>query len=206
MHSRLLNPANCTLILIDYQPEMIFAVGSMDGVMLINNAVGLAKAAVLFKVPTIITSVAEKSFSGPVIAQLQQIVTQKPYIDRTTMNCWEDNRVIEAIKKTDRKKIILAGLWTEVCIVLPALTAIEQEYEVYIVVDACAGTTLAAHDTAILRIMQAGGIPITWLQFMLELQRDWARQETYNPVMQIAIDHAGSYGVGIQFAHAVIKN
>lgn len=206
MNSRLLNPTNCALLLIDYQPEMIFAAGSMDGVTLINNAVGLAKAATLFKVPTIMTSVAEKSFSGPVIDQLQQVITQKPYIDRTTMNCWEDNRIVEAIKKTNRKKIILAGLWTEVCIVLPAIMALEQNYETYVVVDTCAGTTKVAHEMAILRMMQAGATPITWLQFMLELQRDWAHQDTYAPVMQIAIDHAGSYGVGIQFAHTVIKN
>ena len=121
------------------------------------------------------------------------------------MNCWEDRRVVDAVKKIGRKKIVLAGLWTEVCIVLPALLAIEQGYEIYCVVDACGGTTLVAHKTAIKRIIQAGGIPITWIQFMLELQRDWARQETYAPVMQIAIEHGGTYGVGIQFAHAVIK-
>jgi nicotinamidase-related amidase len=206
MNSRLLNPTNCTLILIDYQPEMIFAVGSLDGVTLINNAVGLAKAAKLFKVPIIMTSVAEKSFSGAVIEQLQKVITQKPYIDRTTMNCWEDTRVVDAVKKAGRKKIILAGLWTEVCIALAALSALEQGYEVYVVVDACAGTTKIAHKTAIQRIIQAGGTPITWMQYMLELQRDWARQETYTPVMQIATEHGGSYGVGIQFAHALIKN
>jgi len=206
MSSRLLNPTNSALILIDYQPEMVFAVGSMDGTMLINNAVGLAKAAELFNVPIIMTSVAAKSFSGSIIEQLQNVVTQKPYIDRTTMNAWEDERVVDAVKKTGRKKIILAGLWTEVCIVLVALSAIEQGYEVYFVADACAGTTCVAHDMAVARMIQAGGTPITWMQYMLELQRDWARQETYAPVMKIAVDHGGSYGVGIQFAHALIKN
>jgi nicotinamidase-related amidase len=203
--SRLLNPTNCTLLLIDYQPEMIFAVSSIDGVMLINNAVGLAKAAKLFNVPTIMTSIAEKSFSGPIIEQLQNVIPQKPYIDRTTMNCWEDTRIVDAVKKIGRKKIILAGLWTEVCVAFPALLAIEQGYEVYVVVDACGGTSPVAHKAAIKRMVQAGGTSITWLQFMLELQRDWARQETYAPVMQIAIEHGGSYGVGVQFAHTVIK-
>lgn len=206
MKTRLLNPSNCMLLLIDYQPEMIFAVGSMDGTTLINNAVGLAKAAQLFNVPTVMTSIAAETFSGPIIEQLQQVINKKPYIDRTTMNSWEDPRIVEAVKKTGVKKIVLAGLWTEVCIVLPALMALEQAYEVYVVVDACAGTTKAAHKAAITRIMQAGGTPITWMQYMFELQRDWARQETYNGVMRISIDHGGSYGAGIQFAHAVIKN
>lgn len=205
MSSQLLTPTNCTLLLIDYQPEMIFAVGSIDGVTLINNAVGLAKAAKLFNVPIIMTTVAEKSFSGAVFEQLQSVVTQKPYIDRTTMNCWEDERIINAVNKIGRKKIILAGLWTEICIALPALLALEQGYEIYFVVDACGGTTAVSHNTAVQRIVQAGGIPITWLQFMCELQRDWARQETYDPVMHIAIEHGGTYGVGIQFAHEVIK-
>lgn len=204
MSSRLLDPHNCTLLLIDYQPEMVFAVASIDGVTLINNVVGLAKAAKVFNVPTIVTSVAEKSFSGPIIEQLQDVIPQ-PYIDRTTMNCWEDARIVDAVKKAGRKKIILAGLWTEVCITLPALIAIEQGYEVYVVVDACGGTSMVAHKMAIKRMVQAGAMPITWMQFMLELQRDWARQETYSAVMEVAVDHGGNYGVGIQFAHELIK-
>ena len=204
--SRLLDPANCMLLLIDYQPEMVFAVQSIDGVTLINNAVGLAKAVKLFKVPTIMTSIAEKSFSGPIIEQLQNVISQKSYIDRTIINCWEDVRIVESVQKINRKKIILAGLWTEVCIALPALSAIEQGYEVYVVVDACGGTSFVAHKMAIKRIMQAGGTVITWMQFMLELQRDWARKETYDSVMKIAIEHGGNYGVGIQFAQAIIKD
>jgi len=204
MTSGLLNPNNCALLLIDFQSQMIFAAGSSDGTLLINNVVGLAKAAKLFKVPIILTTIAEKSFSGPVFEQLQTVVPQ-PYIDRTSMNAWEDQKIIDAVKQTKRTKIVLAGLWTEVCVAFPALTALQAGYEVYVVADACAGTTPVAHNTALQRIIQAGGIPITWLQYMLELQRDWARQQTYDPVMQIAIEHAGSYGIGIQYAHAVFK-
>lgn len=202
MKTKLLDPSNCVLMLIDFQSQMLFGAGSLDGVTLINNAVGLAKAAKIFNVPIIMTTIAEKGFSGPVFEQLQKVVTEKPYIDRTTMNSWEDQRVVNAVAKTGRKKIILAGLWTEVCIAFPALSALEQNYEVYVVVDACAGTTCVSHDSAIQRIMQAGGTPITWIQFLCELQRDWARQETYAPVMQLANDHAGNYGVGIQYYKA----
>ena len=206
MSSGLLNPTNCTVLLIDFQPQMIFAVGSIDGVTLVNNAVGLAKAAALFKVPTIMTTIAAKSFSGPAFDQLQAVVKEKPYIDRTSMNTWEDKRVVDAVVKTGRKKLVMAGLWTEVCITFPAISALAEGYEVYVVVDACGSTTPTTHNAAIQRITQAGGVPITWLQFMCELQRDWARQETYAPVMQIAMDHAGSYGVGIQYAHAMLSS
>ena len=206
MNSPLLNPNNCVLILIDYQPQMIFGIGSMDGTTLINNVVALAKTSKVFNVPTIMTSVSAKSFSGPIIEQLQNVVMQNKSIDRTTMNAWEDNRVVDASKKTDRKKIVMGGLWTEICVALPAISALQDGYEVYVVVDACAGTTHISHDAAITRIIQAGGTPITWLQYMCELQRDWARMETYNQVLQIAIEHAGSYGVGIKYASAMFKH
>lgn len=202
MKTRLLDPKNCVVVLIDYQSQMLFAVGSIDGHTLINNVVGLAKTAKIFNVPVIMTTIAEKGFSGPVFEQLQEVVST-PYIDRTTMNTWEDQRVVDAVSKTGRKKIVFAGLWTEVCITFPALTALDQGYEVYVVVDACGGTTYVSHTTAIERIVQAGGHPITWIQFLCELQRDWARQETYEPVIQLASEHAGSYGVGIQYFKAI---
>ncbi|WP_224367894.1 hydrolase [Hyalangium versicolor] len=200
----LLNPQNSVLLLIDFQPQMAFGVKSIDGQTLVNNATGLAKAAKVFNVPTIITSVAEKSFSGPTFSQLRDVFPQNTIIDRTTMNTWEDKRVVDEVKKTGRKKIVIAGLWTEVCIVMPTLDALREGFEVYVVVDACGGTSPVAHDMAVQRMIQAGAQPITWLQYLLELQRDWARQETYDATTGIVKQHAGTYGIGIQYAKAVL--
>lgn len=201
---RLLDPKNCVLVLIDFQPQMAFAVKSIDGQTLINNAEGLAKAAKIFNVPTILTSVAEKSFSGPYFTQIKKVFPGQEVIDRTTMNSWEDKRVVDAIKKTGRKKIVFAGLWTEVCIVTPTIMALEEGYEIYVVVDACGGTSQVAHDMAMLRMIQAGAVPVTWLQFLLELQRDWARTETYDAVTTLAREDAGSYGLGLEYAKAML--
>lgn len=200
----LLDPKNCVLVMIDFEPQMAFAVRSIDGQTLINNAQGLAKAAKIFNVPTVLTSVAEKSFSGPFFPQIKKVYPSQEIIDRTTMNCWEDQRVVDAIKKTGRKKIVFAGLWTEVCIVTPTIQALEAGYEIYVVADACGGTTQVAHDMAMQRMIQAGAVPITWLQFLLELQRDWARTETYDAVTSLAQDDAGSYGLGIDYAKAML--
>lgn len=200
----LLDPKNCVVLMIDYQPQMAFAVKSIDGQTLLNNATGLAKAAKVFDVPLILTSVAETSFSGPTFSQIRAVYPDAPIIDRTTMNTWEDQRVVDAIKKTGRKKIVMGGLWTEVCIAFPTLDALREGFEVYVVADACGGTSQVAHDLAIQRVAQAGAVPITWLQFLLELQRDWARQATYEPVNEIVKQHAGAYGVGIQYARAML--
>ncbi len=203
IHS-LLTPDNCLLIMIDFQPQMAFAVKSIDGQTLINNAEGLAKAAKIFKIPTVLTTVAEKSFSGPMFPQIKKVFPDQKMIDRTTMNCWEDKNVVDAVKKIGRKKIVLAGLWTEVCIVCPTIQMLEDGYEVYVVADACGGTSTTAHDMAILRMIQAGAVPMTWLQFLLELQRDWARQETYDAVTSLAREDAGSYGMGLEYAKAML--
>jgi len=200
----LLDPKNCVLVMIDYQPQMAFGVKSIDGQTMINNATALAKAAKVFNVPVILTSVAEKSFSGPTFKQIREVFPENPIIDRTTMNCWEDKRVVDAVRATGRRKLVLGGLWTEVCIAHPALEAQHDGFEVYVVADACGGTTITAHDLAIMRMVQAGVSPITWLQFMLELQRDWARQQTYEPVLEIVQKHAGAYGLGVQYAKAVM--
>lgn len=200
----LLNPKNCTLALIDHQPQMFFGVESASRETIINNVVGLAKTAKVFKVPTIFTTVAAKSFSGPMIPQLQAVHPDQKPIDRSTMNSWEDKNFVAAIQKTKRKKLVMAALWTEVCLAFPAISAIEAGYEVYAVVDASGATTLEAHNIAIKRMVQAGVIPITWVQFLCELQRDWARQETYAPVMKLVKEHAGAYGIGVFYAEAMI--
>jgi nicotinamidase-related amidase len=200
----LLHPENCALILIDYQPQMAFPVQSIDRQLLVNNATGIAKAAKIFNIPTVLTTVAEKSFSGPMFSQVQDVFPDKKPIDRTTMNFWEDEKVVTAIKKTGRKKLILAGLWTEICIALPAINALEDGYEVYFVSDACGDVSHEAHSMALHRMIQAGAVPMTWLQVLLELQRDWARVKTYDAVLSVVKEHAGAYGIGIQYAKAVL--
>ncbi|WP_342117738.1 hydrolase [Pseudoduganella sp. OTU4001] len=197
---QLLTPKNHTLVLIDHQPQMAFATRSIDVAELRNNVTGLAKAAKTFKVPTILTTVAAKSFSGPIFPELQAVFPEQAPIDRTTMNTWEDQRVVDAVQKNGHKKVVMAALWTEVCLVQPVLSAIDQGYQVYIVTDASGGVTKEAHDMAVQRMVQAGARPMTWLQYMLELQRDWARGETYAPVTKIAAEHGGGYGLGIVYA------
>lgn len=198
--AKLLTPKNHSLILIDHQPQMAFATRSIDIAELRNNVTGLAKAASAFKVPTILTTVAAKSFSGPLFPELQAALPDQKAIDRSTMNAWEDQRVVDQVKKFGRKKVVMAALWTEVCLLEPALSAIDEGYDVYIVTDASGGVSKEAHDMAVQRMVQAGAHPITWLQYMLELQRDWARGETYASVMKIATEHAGGYGLGIVYA------
>jgi nicotinamidase-related amidase len=198
--ARLLTPDNHTVILIDHQPQMAFAANSIDTNLLINNATGLAKAAKAFGVPTILTTVAEATFSGPLFPTIQSVFPDQKPIDRTTMNTWEDKRITDRVNDLGRKKLVIAALWTEVCGVFPVLSALDQEYEVYFVVDASGGMSQQIHDAAVQRMVDAGATPITWMQYLLELQRDWARGETYEVTNQIAKDHGGAYGLGILYA------
>ena len=202
----LLTPANCALILIDHQPQMFFGVESADRATIANNVVGLAKAAKIFNVPTILTTVAANTFSGPLIPELQAVFPDIKPIDRTTMNSWEDKNVVEAVKKTNRKKLVIAALWTEVCLAFPAISAIQAGYEVYAVTDASGATSPEAHHMAVHRMTQVGAIPVTWIQVLCELQRDWARQETYQAVMTLAKEHAGAYGMGVFYAQSMLGN
>jgi len=204
IHS-LLTPENVTLVLVDYQPQMGFATKSIETEILINNAVGLAKAASVFKVPTILTTVETESFSGKTFTALSDALPGAQAFERTSMNFWEDRNVVSQIEKIGRKKLLLGGLWTEVCIVMPTIQALEAGYEVYVVTDACGATSQNAQEMSILRVVQAGAVPVTWLQVMLEWQRDWARQATYKPVMDIAKTHAGAYGIGIEYAQTMLK-
>jgi len=201
----LLNPTNHTLILIDHQPQMAFATASIDIVELRNNVTGLAKAAKAFNVATILTTVAEKSFSGPIFPELAAVFPNKKPVDRTTMNTWEDKRITQKVNQYGKKKIVIAALWTEVCGVGPVLSALEQGYEVYFVTDASGGVSVDAHNMAVQRMVQAGATPITWLQYLLELQRDWSRSNTYKAVTDIAKEHGGGYGLGIIYAQEMFK-
>lgn len=196
----LLTPDNHVLLLIDHQPQMAFATASMDIGVLRNNVTGLAKTAEAFDVPTILTTVAADTFSGPIFPEISEVFPESPVIDRTTMNTWEDDNVVRVVEETGRKKLVVAALWTEVCGVMPVLSAIEEGYEVYFVTDASGGVSKEAHDMAVQRMIDAGATPITWVQYMLELQRDWARGETYADVMSIAQEHGGGYGLGIFYA------
>ncbi|MFJ9078552.1 hydrolase [Streptomyces sp. NPDC102278] len=200
----LLTPENSVMLFVDHQPQMFFGVGSGDRAAIIDSTVGLAKAARAFDVPAVLTTVAAESFSGPILPQLAAVFPEQDAIDRTSMNAWEDEALVEAVKATGRTKIILSGLWIEVCLVLPALSALEQGYEVYVVSDASGGVSPAAHEHAPQRMLAAGAVPVTWVQVLLELQRDWARQETYGAVMEIVKEHAGAYGLGVVYAQSVI--
>ncbi|MDR7369918.1 hydrolase [Flavobacterium aquidurense] len=203
----LLNPTNHTLVLIDYEGQMAFATKSINPIELRNNAGLITGAAKIFNVPTIVTTVAEKSFSGPVFTEiLEAIPNTSSYIDRTTMNTWEDVNAHKAITATGKKKIVLAGLWTSVCIVGPALSAISEGYEVYIITDASGDVSKEAHEMAVNRMIQAGAKPMTSVQYLLELQRDWARGETYKAVTDLAVKYGGAYGVGIQYARGMLKH
>ena len=200
----LLTPANSTLLLIDHQPQMAFGVQSHDRGLILNNTLGLAKAAKAFKVPTILTTVAAETFSGPLFPEIQAVFPEQKPIDRTTMNAWEDERVRNVVRQAGRPKLIIAGLWTEVCVVLPTIEAKKAGYEVYVVADASGGTSKEAHEMAMARMIQAGAIPVTWQQVMLEWQRDWARQETYAAVNDIVRQHSGAYGMGVNYAKTML--
>ena len=200
----LLTPDAPTLVLVDYQPQMAFAVKNIDGQTLINNAVGLTKAAKIFNIPTVLTTVAEKTFSGPTFKQITQVIPEAKSFDRTSMNFWEDAPVRAEIERIGRKTVLLGGLWTTACINFPTIQMLEEGYRVYVVADACGDVSAAAHDHAMQRMVQAGAVPVTWLQVLLELQRDWARQGTYDAVTGVALEHAGAYGVGLQYAKAVL--
>lgn len=202
---RLLDPTDHALILIDHQSQMAFATKSIDMVELRNNTALVARAAQGFKVPTIVTTVAEKSFSGPVFPEIRALFPNEQFIDRTTMNSWEDARITERVNAIGRGKLVMAGLWTSVCIVGPVLSALEQGFEVYVVTDASGDVSTEAHERAVQRMVQAGAQPITSLQYLLELQRDWARGETYGLTTGIAVDNGGAYGIGIQYAKAMFN-
>jgi nicotinamidase-related amidase len=196
----LLMPADHILIMIDFQSQMAFATKSIDAVALRNNAAMIAKAAEGFNVSTILTTVAEKTFSGPMFAEIAEAFPGEAMIDRTSMNTWEDKNVIDRVNKIGKPRIVLAGLWTSVCIVGPALSAIDQGFEVYVIADACGDVSEEAHERAMERMVQAGARPMTSLQYLLELQRDWARTDTYGLTTGIAKDHGGGYGLGIIYA------
>jgi nicotinamidase-related amidase len=201
--STLLNPGNHVLIMIDFQSQMSFATKSIDAVNLRMNAALVSEAAAGFKVPTILTTVAEKSFSGPMFGEIVEAFRGQKMIDRTSMNSWEDANVIKAVNRIGKDRLVFAGLWTSVCIVGPTLSALDQGYEAYVIADACGDVSDEAHERAMERMIQAGVRPMTSLQYLLELQRDWARTETYEMTTGIAKKLGGAYGLGLIYAKSM---
>ncbi len=200
-----LTPQNCQIIFIDQQPQMAFGVQSMDRQVLKNNVVALAKAAKVFNIPTVLTTVETESFSGNTFPELLDALPGQDILERTSMNSWDDQKVRDALAANGKKKVVVSGLWTEVCNNSFALCAmLEGDYEIYMVADASGGTTKEAHDFAMQRMIQAGVIPVTWQQVMLEWQRDWAHKETYTAVMDIVREHSGAYGMGVDYAYTMV--
>jgi nicotinamidase-related amidase len=200
-----LTPRNCQMIFVDQQPQMAFGVQSIDRQVLKNNVVGLAKASKVFNVPTTITSVETESFSGYTYPELLDVFPDHKVLERTSMNSWDDQKVRDALKANNRNKVVVSGLWTEVCNTTFALSAMhDAAYEIYMVADASGGTSKEAHDHAMQRMIQAGVVPVTWQQVLLEWQRDWARRETYDAVMAIVREHSGAYGMGVDYAYTMV--
>ena len=176
---QLLTPQNSTLIIIDYQPVQVTSVASMDRQKLVSNIVAVARTAKLYGLPIVLSTVNVKTGKNqPTIHQLQEILPGVESFDRTTINAWEDVEFNKAVKATGRKKLIMAALWTEACLTFPALDALHEGYEVYPVVDAVGGTSPEAHRAALERMVQAGAWPVSWVQLICELQRDWQRKDT----------------------------
>lgn len=196
----LINANDHTLIMIDFQSQMAFAAKSIATELLRNNAALVANAAAGFGVSTILTTVAVDSFSGPMFSEITDAFPNQPMLDRTSMNTWEDAAVIDEVNRIGKERIIFAGLWTSVCIVGPVASAIDQGFDVYVITDACGDISEEAHERAVERMIQLGAKPMTSLQYLLELQRDWARSETYDLTTGIAKKWGGAYGLGITYA------
>jgi nicotinamidase-related amidase len=202
--SGLITAKNAAVVFIDHQPQMIFGVANIERQQLVNNVVMLAKGAKEFGVPVVLTAVETESFSGYIWPPLMDVFPGQKPVERTSMNSWDAPAFREAVKATNRKNIILAGLWTEVCITWPALSMLKEGYNIYIVEDACGATSQLAHEAAIRRCVQAGAVSMTTIATVLEFQRDWANREHYDALMNIFREHAGAYGSGIEYAYSMV--
>ncbi|MEU6572001.1 hydrolase [Streptomyces parvulus] len=190
----LLTPEESVLVLIDHQPFQVANLHSHEPTMVINNTVGLAKAAKVFDVPTILTTVLEER-GGLLVQGIQDVFPEQKPINRTFINTWQDERVVDAVRATGRKNLIIAGLWTEICVAMPAIQAAGEGFEVVVVTDASGGVSKEAHDMAVQRMIQAGVTPITWMAVLGEWQRDWAREKTVPGAAEIQAQHGGASGV-----------
>ncbi len=195
----MLTPENCVVALIDHQPAMYQGIQSHDRIATFNNVQVVAKAAKVFGIPTVLSSVAKDTFSGPFMPEVASLFPELEMIDRTAINAWLDPQFQRAILATRRKKLVISGLWTEACVMFPTLDLIQAGFEIYVPADACGDVSPEAHDRAMDRLVQAGAIPTTALQLVFELQQDWARAETYEPVMDILRAHS-PYGIQVRFS------
>jgi len=205
-YHKLYTAEDSAIAFIDFQPQMLFGVANADRATLINNVTLLARVAKEFKVPTVLSSVETESFSGYVWPQLLDIFPGQPVIERSSMNSWDSQEFRKAIEATGRKNIILAGLWTEVCVTWPTIEMLGAGYNVYVVEDCCGGTSVAAHEAALSRMVQAGAIRLTTIPALLEWQRDWARKDHYNNLMGLIKGQGGAYGVGVEYAYTMVHH
>jgi nicotinamidase-related amidase len=200
----LIQPDQCVLLLVDMQAGLGFGTESIPRQVLLNNAVALAQTAAAFSIPVIATTSASRVYSGPLFPQVQAVLPDLKPMERRNMNAWEDEAVRTAVQATGRKRILLAGLLTEACVSFPALSALKDGYEVFVVGDTCGGLTAASHDLALRRIEQAGGHLTSWIQVLLEFQRDWTRHDTYEASRAIVVQNGGGYGMGLVYAREMI--
>lgn len=203
--SPLLTPDDCAVLLVDEQAGLAFAAGSQDRQVLRSNAVALARTAVAFHIPIVVSTSASKVYSGPLMPPLRAVLPDVAPIERRSMNLWEDAAARNAVVATGRKTLVVAGLLTEACVSFPVLSALADGYRVFVVADACGGLSVASHEAALRRLEQAGAVLTSWLQFLLEMQRDWTRHETYEAARGIVVDHGGGYGIGLDYARDMIK-
>ena len=200
----LLTPETSVLVLIDHQAFQFANLHSHEPTMVLNNVVALAKGAKSFKVPTILSTVMEER-GGYLVPGVQGVFPDQKPIDRTTLNAWEDKRVVDAVKKTGRRQLIFAALWTEICLAYPVIHSLADGYDVFFVTDASGGTTREAHDMAVQRLIQAGATPLTWMGVMTEWQRDWAREATVKAFAEVTVAHAGGTGVALLREQQLLK-
>ncbi len=198
IHDRL-TPTNCAIILMDYQPQFAQSINSADGETLVQNGINLAKLARTFSIPTLLTTIGQSSFGGSVVSGLQKIFPDQEPLDRTTLSVFEDARVLVALEKIGRNKLVIAGLWTDFGVAASVRQGRQLGYEVFVVVDACGDVTPRAHAIATQRLCREGAVPLTWLQMLLALHRDWAPPEAYDVLFNIAKNHATAYGLEIQY-------
>jgi nicotinamidase-related amidase len=201
---RLLQPAECGMVLVDFQAGLAFGVESASRQVLVNNALALARTAVVFGVPVVVSTSASRVYSGPLLPSLHEVLSSVKPIERRNMNLWEDAIAREAVLAMNRKRLIVAGLLTESCVSLLTLSALNEHFEVFVVGDACGGLSTVGHDLALRRMEAAGAQVTSWLQVLLEFQRDWTRHDTYDGARAIVETHGGGYGIGLAYARDMI--
>src|SRR5688572_13193336 len=203
-YHKLYTPQDSAVVFIDHQPQMTFGVANIDRALLMNNVILIAKVAKEFNVPAVLTAVETESFSGYVWPQLLDVFPGQPVIERTSMNSWDDPGFRKAIEATGKKNIIMTGLWTEVCVTWPTIEMLGAGYNIYVVDDCCGATSVAAHEAALSRMVQAGAVRVTTIAALLEWQRDWKNHDHYNALMGILKQHAGAYGSGVEYAYTLV--